>query len=309
MRFSIITPTFNMGPWIAETIESVLAQEGEFEIEYILADGGSTDNTVQIFNEYKARLERGDIPVRCKGITMQSFSEKDKGTFDAINKGFARATGSLYTWCDADNTYVPGAFAGLTKVVQTFPEIEWLKGYSSVMTEEGHIMHTRQTPLYRQDWLASGIYGRDSYYVNAETVFWSAALWKSCGPIPTEFRCAGEQWLWMRTAKKTPLWAVNLHIAHYRKRKGQLSASGGCKAEQKRMRPPRDLSAWAARAFFSPQSRLYPKGEKFFLWLYPKLFMPTKQEYIDFADGVPVKKTARSFIIGDTPTYKEVAEA
>ena len=48
MKFSIITPAYNMERWISKTIKSVLTQEGDFEIEYILADGGSTDNTVKI---------------------------------------------------------------------------------------------------------------------------------------------------------------------------------------------------------------------------------------------------------------------
>ncbi len=295
-----------MDRWIAETIESVLSQEGEFEIEYILADGGSSDNTVSIFNKYKEQLEQGKIPVRCRGIVMRGFSEKDKGTFDAINKGFAQATGDLISWCDADNTYAPGAFEGLRKVKKAFPEIEWLKGYSSTLTEEGECMYTRQTPTYRQDWLRSGIYGRESYYVTADTVFWSKNLWERSGPIPTDFRCAGEQWLWMQMAQYAPLWSVNLHVTNYRKRAGQLSSTGGCKHEQMRIRPHRTLRAWGARLFFSPQSRIFPRWEKFFLWLYPIVF--GTESYIDFDNGVPVKKRAKTFIIGENPTYADISQ-
>ncbi len=309
MKFSIITPTYNMERWIGGTIESVLAQEGNFEIEYILADGGSTDHTVKIFEEYRARLGRGEIPVRCNGIVMKSFSEKDKGTSDAINKGFARATGDLYTWVDADNLYVPGAFAGITKIFSTFPDMQWVKGYSSSLEEDGSIINTRQAYLYRQDWLHDGVYGLEAYHVNADTVFWIADLWKKAGPLPSDYRCAGEQKLWITMAGFAPLWSANLYVTKYRKRGGSLSKNiARCREEKWRARGnKRSLKAWTARLFFSPQSRLYPRGEKFFMRLYPLLYMTgKKQEYIDFENDKPVKKEAKSFIIGENPSYTDI---
>lgn len=307
MKFSIITPAYNMEQWVAETIESVLAQEGDFEIEYILADGGSSDKTVAIFEEYRTRLESGEISVKCKGITMQSFSEKDEGTSDAINKGFARATGDIYTWVDADNIYVPEAFARIAKVFSTFPDVQWLKGYSATMTEEGEMLNIRQTYVYRQDWLQDGIYGLESYHVNADTVFWTADLWKKAGPLPTDYRCAGEQKLWIAMAKLTPLWAANVYVSKYRKRGGSLSKNiSRCKDEKWRARDnKRSLKTLSAKIFFTPQSRLYPKGESFFLKLYPLLFMRgnKKQKYIDFENGAAVKKPAKTFIIGENPSY------
>jgi glycosyltransferase involved in cell wall biosynthesis len=306
MKFTIVTPSFNTEHWVAETIESLLAQEGDFEIEYILQDGGSTDNTVKIFDEYRAKLESGAWPIKCKGITMKSYSEKDKGAFDAINKAFARATGDVLTWLDADNDYVPGALSGIAKIFTTFPEIDWLKGYSSTMSEDGTILNTRQTYMYRQDWLQDGVYGLEAYHVNADTVFWRKALWEKAGPLPSDYRCAGEAQLWIRMAKFAPLWAANLYVSKYRKRAGSLSKNiERCRQEKWRARgDKRSLKAWSARLFFSPQSRLYPRGEKFFLWLYPILFMRTKKtHYIDFENGTPIKKEAKTFVISDHPTY------
>lgn len=297
-----------MERWIAETIESLISQEGDFEIEYILADGGSSDRTVTIFEEYRKKIESGSITLKCKNIVMKSFSEKDKGTFDAINKGFSHATGDVYTWLDADNIYVPGALEGLRKIFSVFPEIQWIKGYSSSMNEEGVLINTRQTYTYRQDWLRDGIYGLESYHVNADTVLWRADLWKKSGPLPTDYRCAGEQKLWITMAKYAPLWTANLHVSVYRKRSGSLSKDIlRCRKEKERAREnKRTLQAWLARFFFSPQSRIYPKGERFFLWLYPHLFMSKKNiiEYIDFERGTPVKKVSKTFIIGENPSYE-----
>ncbi len=298
-----------MDRWIAETIESILLQAGDFEIEYILQDGGSTDKTVAIFEDYRARFERGEIPLRCKDIRMHCVSEKDNGPFDATNKGFERATGDFYTWADADNTYAPGALANLAAVITAFPEIQWLRGYSSTMDEAGKRLRLKHTAVYRQDWLQEGIYGMESYFVQADTVFFSASLWKKTGPIPEEYKRAGDHWLWMQMAKHAPLWAVNLHTTNYRKRAGQLSFDSRAADERWLARPKRPFKAWQARLFFTPQSRLYPRGEKFFLWLYPKLFMrgSSKMQYIDFENGTPVKKRAKTFIIGESPSYADLA--
>jgi len=234
--------------------------------------------------------------------------EKDDGPFDAINKGFARATGDFCTWADADNTYAPGALAGLAKVLQMFPDIDWVRGYSSTIDEYGNLLRRKQTAVYRQDWLQLGIYGMEAYFVQADTVFFSAKLWKKVGPIPSEYKRAGDHWLWMEMAKHTPLWCVNLQTTNYRKRQGQLSLGPRASQERWLARPKRSAKAWGARLFFSPQSRLFPKGEKFFLWLYPKLFMrgKHKMQYIDFENGTPVKKWAKSFIIGEHPSYADL---
>ncbi len=308
MKFSIITPAYNMERWIGETIESVLAQKGDFEIEFILMDAASTDKTVEIFQTYKTQLAQGTRPIYCNTIDMIVVSEKDAGPFDGTNKGFARATGDIYTWCDADNTYAPGAFAGIAAAFTTFPDIDWLRGYSGTIDEAGKLTRLKQAAVYRQDWLRDGVYGLEAYFVQADTVFWRASLWHKVAPFPPEYKRAGDHWLWMQMAKHAAMWSVNLHVTNYRKRDGQLSTEPRTMEERWLARPKRTRRAWQARLFFSPQSRLYPRGEAFFLWLYPLLFMrgTHRMQYIDFIDSKPVKKWAKTFIIGDNPSYADM---
>lgn len=297
MKFSIVTPSFNMDRYIAKTIESVISQAGDFEIEYILADGGSSDKTVEIFNSYREQVESGAWPVHCKKITMVSFSEKDKGTFDAINKGFARATGEMFTWADADNTYLPGAFDAVAKTCAAFPEIQWVIGVSGAMDEHWNETAKGTCRIYHQKWLQLGVYGMESYPVAQTGCFWSAELWKKSGPIPTDFRVAGDYWIWIQMAKHAPLWSIDFNMGNFMRRPGQLHAQGGYRAEQLKTRPTRPLQAWKPRLFFTPQSRSPRFMQPFFLWLYPLIYMfPKRATYISFTQGVPTKLPARSFI-------------
>ena len=286
-----------METWIGKSIESVLMQEGDFEIEYILQDGASTDRTVEIFEVYRTKLERGEITIRCKGIVMKSFSEKDSGPFDAINRGFAHATGDIYTWADGDNTYLPGALSALAKTFSTFPDIQWVHAITNTMNERWEPLALGKCYYFRQDWLALGIYSQEARPTAQNGIFWRRELWEKVAPIPTKFRVSGDYWLWIQMAKRAHMWAVNVPIGYFMRRTGQAHTLGGYKEEQWLARPKRSLRAWGARLFFSPESRLGPRFEKFFLWLYPHIFMRnSRPEYIDMADGVPTKKRARSYI-------------
>ncbi|MDD6070066.1 MAG: glycosyltransferase family 2 protein [Clostridiales bacterium] len=89
---SIITPSYNQGRFIRETIESVLSQDYD-NIEYIVVDGVSTDDSLEIIKEYEGRLTY--------------ISEKDKGQSDAINKGFRMAQGDIVAWLNSDDVYEP----------------------------------------------------------------------------------------------------------------------------------------------------------------------------------------------------------
>ena len=91
---SIITPSYNQGRFIRQTIESVLNQKYP-NIEYIIVDGGSSDNTLEIIKEYEGKIKW--------------ISEKDNGQSDAINKGFSMANGEIIAWLNSDDIYLEDA--------------------------------------------------------------------------------------------------------------------------------------------------------------------------------------------------------
>ena len=102
-RLSIITPSYNQGEFIEETVRSVLLQ-GYPDLEYIVIDGGSTDNSVGVIRKYERWLAFW-------------VSEPDRGQSQAINKGFRRATGRVLAWLNSDDTYLPGTLAEATRMM------------------------------------------------------------------------------------------------------------------------------------------------------------------------------------------------
>lgn len=301
MKFSIVTPAYNMERWIAETIESVLSQEGGFEIEYIIVDDGSTDKTAQIIEDYRRRLESGTYHILCKKISMSYHLQKNAGAIVAMNTGFSMASGDILTWVDADNTFEPHAFQKIARAFITYPEIKWIKGITSTINEQSIVIRKGTCKLYRQDWLKLGVYGQESYFVEADSVFFRKALWDKSGPFPAKYKSAGDYWLWIQMAHHTPLISINTPISNFRKREGQLSKGiVRYKTEQKDARPKMSTQAWKARLFFSPQSRItqvFPKTESFFVWLYPIIFGTPTEQYIEVIDDTYMCKPMKSYKI------------
>lgn len=105
MTVSVVTPSYNQGEFVEETIRSVLEQEGDFNIDYIIMDGGSKDNSVDIIKKYDRLLKDNSFPVKCRNISYRWVSKKDGGHIDALQKGFAKAEGEIGVWLNSDDIF------------------------------------------------------------------------------------------------------------------------------------------------------------------------------------------------------------
>ncbi|MCX6071617.1 MAG: glycosyltransferase family 2 protein, partial [Chloroflexi bacterium] len=133
-RFSVVTPSFNHARFIRRTIDSVLSQRGDFDLEYLVVDGGSTDGTLAILQDYEGKL--------------QWVSEADQGQADAINKGLQRCTGDIVGWLNSDDLLLPGALERIARTLRENPGVEWVHGRCHIIDEnDRHIR--RPIELYK----------------------------------------------------------------------------------------------------------------------------------------------------------------
>src|SRR5882724_12156028 len=122
-RVALVTPVFNSGKYIEQTIRSVLAQ-GYPNLDYYIVDGGSTDNSLDVIRKYDSQISGW-------------ISEPDKGMYDALNKGFARTTGEVMGWISATDMLHVGGLAAVGSVFRDFSEVEWITGRPTNLNEDG----------------------------------------------------------------------------------------------------------------------------------------------------------------------------
>lgn len=151
MKFSIITPSFRNSSWLKLCIASVADQEG-VELEHIVQDSCSDDGT----QEWLAQDRR-----------VTAIVEKDSGMYDAVNRGYRRATGDVLAYLNCDEQYLPGALAAVEKYFRAHPEVEVVLAGSIVTDGDGNYMCHRHSlvPSPRHVWfrfpiLTSGIFIR-----------------------------------------------------------------------------------------------------------------------------------------------------
>jgi len=185
---SIITPSFNQAQYLEETIQSVLSQDYA-NMEYLIADGGSRDGSLEIIQRYAGGSRKSDR------LTWW-VSEPDRGQTDALNKGFAHAKGDILAWLNSDDTYQPNAISQAVDYLQSNPQVGMVYGDANLIDEAGKIIGkfpARQTDYRRL---------RQGYvHIPQQASFFRARLWKQVGPLDPTFYFAMDYDLWVRLAR------------------------------------------------------------------------------------------------------------
>ena len=158
-----MTPSFNQGRFIARTVESVLAQRYP-ALEYIVMDGGSSDETLVELERYRGSL-----------ATLHSAP--DSGQANAINAGFAGSSGEIMAWLNSDDLLLPGALAHVAGYLSRHPEVDFVYGHRHMIDEHDRDIGIEVTPRHSADLL--------SWYdlVPQDAAFWRRRLWERCGGL------------------------------------------------------------------------------------------------------------------------------
>jgi glycosyltransferase involved in cell wall biosynthesis len=189
LRVSIVTPSFNQAQFVERTILSVLEQRGDFDLDYLVLDGQSTDGTLDILRKYEGRLTW--------------VSEPDGGQVDAINKGLRRVRGDIVGWLNSDDVLLPGALARVVAAFADHPRREWVHGRCEIIDADDRVIR-RWISAYKH-WCCK----RYSYaqlltenFISQMTVFWRRAVLDEVGYLDTGLKLAFDYDFWLRLAKR-----------------------------------------------------------------------------------------------------------
>ena len=213
-RISIVTPSFNQGNFVEETILSVLNQQYE-NVEYILIDGGSTDQTQSVLTRYQDKMS----------IVLAT---SDTGQSDAINKGFRLATGELLGWLNSDDMLAPGALynIGLSYLKSRCDIVAGMCiAHQNFYTEMVRKPNVRQATFTASNLVDLQQWQTGKFFFQPE-VFFSRRIWESCGSyLDQKLHYAMDHELWLRFADtKAKLSVINWPIALFRKHINQKTS-------------------------------------------------------------------------------------
>lgn len=179
---SIVTPSYNQAPYLEQTIQSVLRQDYP-HVEYLVIDGGSTDNSVEIIKKYADRL-------------AYWISEKDSGQAEAINKGFARANGEILAWLNSDDYYLLNTVSVAVRCFEQNPDVVMVYGDMLAVDGNGQTINiSRYKQLSLEDLLCFQIIGQSS-------VFFRRSAFERAGPLEMNFHFMLDHHLWIRLAQQ-----------------------------------------------------------------------------------------------------------
>ncbi|MBD2001069.1 glycosyltransferase [Leptolyngbya sp. FACHB-541] len=184
-RISIITPSYNQGHFIEETIRSVLDQNYP-NLEYIIIDGGSTDNTIEIIKKYESRI-------------TYWVSETDRGQTHAINKGITKATGGILAYLNSDDYYLPGTLFKVAEHFRQFPKTDLLHGRCRYVNEQGEKIgeHLGSIQSFEEIIDLWGVWWQERQFVQPE-VFWSKRITDQIGQFCEDLHYVMDYEYWCR---------------------------------------------------------------------------------------------------------------
>jgi glycosyltransferase involved in cell wall biosynthesis len=225
-KFTIVTPSYNQAEYLAETIESVISQEGPFAIEYFILDGGSTDGSVDVIERYAGQVESQQWPVKCKGVSMHWSSGRDRGQPDAINKGLRMATGDVCSYLNSDDAFPPGALARVAEAFERYPQSDFIYGDGEVIDEKSRLQWVWLARPYDHRLLTSYHFAWNAFpnFIMQQATFWRRSVMEKIGYFDESLHFALDLEYWVRGG------AAGLVLTHVRENLGRFRMIQGTKS-------------------------------------------------------------------------------
>jgi len=207
-RISVVTPSYNQGIYLEETIRSVLDQNYP-NLEYIVIDGGSTDTSTQIIRKYSDRL-------------AYAISEPDQGQADALNKGFKQATGEIICWLNSDDFFEPNTLWTVAKYFNEHQKTFFIYG-------DGWIF--RQSRPWARKYHRPGIQGAKQLNFSDQILqpssFWTRHIFEEVGYLDMNLRYVLDWEYFLRISSKFEMAYLPVAFSNYRLHEAHKSSSGG----------------------------------------------------------------------------------
>ena len=213
LRISLITPSFNHATFIRRTIDSVLEQTGNFDLDYRVLDGGSKDATVEILKSYGDRFTWTSGP--------------DQGQVDCINKGLRSATGDVVGWVNSDDVLLPGALARVAAAFDGDPGAEWVHGRCRIIDEHDQPVR-RWISFYKHYRSRTHTFSNllTENYVSQMTAFWRRSVHDQIGYLDPEYDLAFDYDLFLKLAERGDPIYIDEELACFRWYETSKSGAG-----------------------------------------------------------------------------------
>jgi len=243
---SIVVPSFNQGPFIGETLESLICQQevSQSELEIIVVDGGSTDETVSIIESYADHL-------------AYWVSEPDDGQTDALIKGFDRATGDVLGWLCSDDLLEPRTVREVLDLFASRPDVDFVYGDSCWIDRDDRFLRWKKEIPF--SWF---IWAYDYNYIPQPSAFWRRRLYQEVGGLNPEFDLAMDADLWARFARRSRPVHVRQQWSRMRSYPEQKNQRLRARSDIEDRRIRRELGYDPAWPFARPIMRILAKSTR-----------------------------------------------
>jgi glycosyltransferase involved in cell wall biosynthesis len=202
--FTVVTPSFNQAGYLGRTAASILGQQGDFSLQWLVIDGGSTDGTVDLL--------RSIADPRLIWV-----SEPDRGQANAINKGLAKANGEFIGWVNSDDLLAEGALAAVANAFANTPQAQWLVGRCDIIDSDDRPIRAGITRYKDRGLRKVGFrHLLRENPISQPAVFWRRSFGERIGPLDEALHHVMDYDLWLRMARAGPPLVLDRLLAHFR---------------------------------------------------------------------------------------------